>query len=191
MTVKYYTDEATGRPKIVTKDGKVSCSCCELCCMYPSQALADGDYTADDLPDSVLLTYDLVEGFELTRSGSEFIGVFDQSLTYRLSIGIPPEASDHEWLLYINDGLDDNNACLIQGDGNLNPGDDIVEDQFADTYTVNGPTGGTVTRESACVWSGAGLRLTNFGYQWKVNGNNKSGLQNTPVGSYAGGFTVS
>ena len=31
MTVKYYTDEATGRPKIVTKDGKVSCSCCGYC----------------------------------------------------------------------------------------------------------------------------------------------------------------
>lgn len=67
----------------------------------------------------------------------------------------------------------------------------LVEDQFADTYTVNGPTSGTVTRKSDCVWQGTGLKLTNFEYQWKVNGNNKIGFQNTPVGSYGGGYTVS
>jgi hypothetical protein len=66
-----------------------------------------------------------------------------------------------------------------------------IADQFADTYTVSGPIPGTVTRESICVWSGENLRVTNFRYQWRVNGNNKSGNQNTPVGSYAGGYSVS
>jgi hypothetical protein len=67
----------------------------------------------------------------------------------------------------------------------------LMGDEFADTYTVIGPISGTVTRESICVWRGTDLTLTNFGYQWKVNGKNKSGFQNTPVGFYAGGYAVS
>jgi hypothetical protein len=81
-------------------------------------------------------------------------------------------------------------TCLLQDMS----GEIIIEDQFADSYTVIGPISGTVTRtgeENVCIWSGTRLTLTNLDYQWKVNNNNKLGFQNTPVGSYAGGFTVS
>ena len=63
------------------------------------------------------------------------------------------------WKLTYFDGstLDDveNNDCLITGDGNFEPGNDAVEDQFAAEYTVE-VTGDTytVTRESLCVWRG-------------------------------------
>jgi hypothetical protein len=76
--------------------------------------------------------------------------------------------------------------CLFQ---TIEEGAAIL-DTFADAYQVSGPVSGTVTRESLCVWSGTGLTLSNFGYQWKVNGRNKSGNQNTPVGSYADGYSV-
>ena len=44
-----------------------------------------------------------------------------------------------------------------------------------------------------CKWSGAGntLRWSMEACKWQVNGFNKIGFQNTPVGSYAGGYTVS
>lgn len=51
--------------------------------------------------------------------------------------------------------------CLIIGDGNLTPGDGMVEDQFAASYTVNFngpfpdrglPATQTFVRESLCVW---------------------------------------
>ena len=89
------------------------------------------------------------------------------------------------------DGDGDNWNVLTGGDPRKCLINDFWQDQFADTYTISGPISGTVTRESICVWAGANLRLTNFGYQWRINGNSKAGDQNTPVGSYAGGFTVS
>jgi hypothetical protein len=72
--------------------------------------------------------------------------------------------------------------------------DGVTGDLFSNTYAVEGPISGSVTRNiagSQCVWQGSGLTLSNFGFQWRINGNNKSGFQNTPVGDYAGGFTVS
>jgi hypothetical protein len=88
---------------------------------------------------------------------------------------------------YDESDYDPSAICFFDVDG-------ITVDLFSNTYTVNGPISGTVTRDrrvSRCVWQGSGLTLSNFGFQWRINGNNKSGFQNTPVGSYAGGFTVS
>ena len=65
-----------------------------------------------------------------------------------------------------------------------------IDDTFADTFEVSGPVSGTVTRQSLCVWSGEGLTLSNLGYQWRINGRSKTGNQNTPVGIYADGYTV-
>jgi hypothetical protein len=47
--------------------------------------------------------------------------------------------------------------------------------------------------KTICRWTGANLVLRwNFEIcKWQVNGNTKTGLQNTPVGSYEGGYTVS
>ena len=201
MTIK------TQGGKVITKDGKVSCECCEVeeCCMYPAQALGDGDYSYDDLPDVVEVLIDNVFT-PFSRSGIYFysdsaIGLIPGG-DYRVRLldnGVPwiPGTEDfqYNWRLEVWDGISwgtrdniDDWQCLIQG---LPEDFARTHDQFADTYTVSGPIFGTVTRESVCVWRGSNLRLTNFGFQWKVNGNNKTGLQNTPVGSYAGGYSVS
>jgi hypothetical protein len=196
MTIKYNTDSA-GNIKIITKDGKVSCTCCEAgeCCMYPAQALADGLYTVDDLPDSITAIVEEIEA-NMDRSGSVFYSTeqFGTIPAGNSRIILYSDPIESQWRSEYFDGSGwfpfdffGSSNCLI---GDYGQGG-TVEDQFADTYAISGPISGTVTRESICVWRGSNLRLTNFGYQWIVNGNNKTGNQNTPVGSYAGGYSVS
>lgn len=89
-----------------------------------------------------------------------------------------------------------------------------TRDFFASSYSISGPTSGQVSRTNRksvietepddmgisskytvyCgEWLGTNLVLIFNGAigKWTVNGNAKSGFQNTPVGSYAGGFSVS
>jgi hypothetical protein len=131
MTVKYYTDDA-GTKRIVLKDGKVSCSCCEECCMYPAQALADGGYSASDLPDAVT-----VDGTSFNRSGTSYGNTTN---------GVILEGN--VWAKYRN-GIRSERNCLIQSG---------VVDQFADTYTLTlaagSPISVTVSRISLCAWRG-------------------------------------
>ena len=90
---------------------------------------------------------------------------------------------------------------------------ETIRDVFADTYTVRGQISGTVTRLTACTWVGDGLTLRHDSvfpsrqgespggdivsfnsigtFKWSVNGNLKQGFQNEPIGTYAGGFSVS
>lgn len=187
MTVKRNGD------KVILKNGKVSCSCCEACCMYPAQALVDGLYTADDLPDEIFVISSLGNiVLPVDRSGP----IGDRGIKYyygdiggeEVSVSLNTDLTEAIWLGSAE--VDTIGGCLISKLEIDDPGGPTL-DQFADTYTVSGPTSGTVTRESICVWRGAGLTLTNFGYQWRVNGNNKTGFQNTPAGSYAGGYSVS
>ena len=168
------------------------------CCLYPAQALYDGDYGVDDLPDAVVATNSR-GSHVLTKDGygggvSGFQPIIDGAIYGN------DDPNEDETVVTLQEGSqgivwrrgsglgDKSNACLIT---EIEPVNNGIEDQFADTYIISGPISGAVTRESICVWRGSNLRLTNFGFQWKVNGNNKSGFQNTPVGSYAGGFTVS
>jgi hypothetical protein len=187
--------------------------------MYPAQALFDGLYTADDLPDEVLY-----------NDGSRPPTVLQKTLNPELVGGVgypwPQDGSDDAGIYFIvvDDGGDpiswafgDDRGegtlpCLIQGDGNLNPNNDLSEDQFADTYTVtiNPPDNNagtyTVTRRSICVWSTqveesgepAGLKLSyidaviggGFAYTWEIELDTsyiKDGFANTPTGNYAGG----
>ncbi len=179
MTIK------TQDGKIITKDGKVSCECCDVeCCMYPAAALVASLYSYEDLPDAIDvggIEYAKLDPPESVAGFTEYyINVNDEYL------GILEGEGENSLWGYEGGG----GPCLINGHAEFNP-DGERRDQFADTYTISGPISGTVTRESICVWRGSNLRLTNFGYQWKVNGNNKTGNQNTPVGSYAGGYSVS
>ncbi len=88
-----------------------------------------------------------------------------------------------------------------------------IRDTFANSYLISGEISGIVTRTNRnqvvydgpflngnvkainyCVeYLGNGLRLIFNGltYKWEVNGKPKIGLQNTPVGSYGGGYSVS
>jgi hypothetical protein len=129
MTIK------TQGGKIITKDGKVSCECCDVeCCLYPAQALADGEYSANDLPDAVT-----VDGTSFSRSGTSYGNTTN---------GVILE--ENVWAKYRN-AARSTRACLIQGG---------VKDQFADTYIIDFPffdfasQGNVVTRTSLGRWEG-------------------------------------
>lgn len=200
--------------KVITKDGKVSCSCCEKpeCCMYPAQALADGLYTAADLPDAVT-----VDGVSYSRSGSSY-GNTVNGVIFETNV----------WAKYRN-GSRSSRPCLIQSG---------VEVQFADTYTVASCSyapviGASVTRVSLCVWqgtyldpenpyadgpqnvlliycpgtfigcgageifeNGSGVEVPYFYATIDIGGSGgfyskKTPLSNTPAGSYSGEFSIS
>lgn len=194
--------------RIITKTAsgvqRVSCSCCEICCMYPADQLG-ADFTNDDLPDNLT-----VNGSSLSRAGSAY-GNITNGVIFESGV----------WALY-TDGNRSTSNCLILGDGNFTVGDNSVEDQFADTYTIIDSIGAfPVERISLCVWRspeyewcddvgfGVGGDLYR-GYliyglfpqgdsltpTWSVVGNilgeecnindlgEKEGLLNTPVGSY-------
>jgi len=154
--------------KLILKDGKVSCTCCEPdCCMYPANGLGD-TYNADDLPDTVYAKWQSRIDGTMAKSGSGY-----ESDT----VVIRRNSTNTAWEFYDSD--DDATRtignCLIRGDGGLTPGNDTVEDRFADCYEVNfgdnvlyPPPGGppyAMTRISLCEWS----RLheeERFGERW-------------------------
>jgi hypothetical protein len=150
MAIK--TQLVEGQRRIITKvvngQRRVSCSCCEgepFCCMYPADELGNL-YGADDLPDAVTVNWtDRFTG-SMSKSGSGYAG---GGATLQVVNGI--------WRLSDSDGTRNVGRCLIRGDGNLTQGDDLVEDQFADSYQVAGDGGAvTVTRISLCRWEGFG-----------------------------------
>ena len=171
---------------VVLKDGKVACSCCagpSECCMYPAEALADGLYSADDLPDTIILelTNQLQPGPEycprevLSRSDDGYLYGYGDPLdttpgnkAARISLYFSEEqqgwffsflqveykdpGAGAENRVYIG-GWED--TCLLENIfDNL-----IIEDQFADSYTITPNVGDSafptvVTRISLCVWRG-------------------------------------
>jgi hypothetical protein len=101
--------------------------------MYSAQALADGKYEASDLPDAVTIS-----GVSYSRSGTSY-GNTTNGVIFEEDV----------WAKYTN-GTRSERPCLIQGG---------VEDQFADSYTLDASIGdlvggGTVTRISLCRWEG-------------------------------------
>lgn len=180
--------------KTVDGEVRVSCECCEEgCCMYPADLLGSA-YEADGLPDAVTVNWTGRFTGSMSRSGSGYAGE-----------GATLQVVDDIWQL--NDGAGSRNVgrCLITGDGNLTPGNNLVEDQFADTYMVyvNGLADVfdetfTVVRRSLCVWSSSvdegdpsGVILTPpqlFSEKWVVivggEAQTKDDPQNTPVGLY-------
>jgi hypothetical protein len=193
---------------VVLKDGKVSCGCCAQagCCPYPAQALVDGLYTYQDLPDAID-----IDSIEFTKlDPPQSIGGVNQYYinTYGEYLGIESMPSDSVWAYEGG-----NNACLLNDSG--------WEDQFADSYTVTPNIGDSasptvVTRISPCVWRGTDT-CGNFVYlsygsnpnggqdiMWNVffrfyiptclidgqvdGQKNDDEFKNTPVGTYSGTF---
>ena len=175
---------------------RVSCSCCEeaSCCPYPAAQLGVG-YTQDDLPDTIDVAgaiLGVTTRIIASRNGS-FYGPINQSLSngfaFSTYVFVAYNGSENAWYQDTTNGggLGFGEPCLILGGF----GEPLaIDDTFAYTFEVSGPVSGTVTRQSLCVWSGEGLTLSNLGYQWRINGRSKTGNQNTPVGIYADGYTV-
>ena len=173
--------------KVVIKDGKVACGCCEQptgCCMYPAQGLADAIYTADDLPDDVT-----VNGTSFPRSGTTY-GNTTNGVIFEENV----------WAKYTS-GVRSSRPCLIQGG---------VEDQFADSYqiTAQGESVIVTRTNDICIWTGenqygpAGIAYSGASpYIWFAfislpepffgTDGEKQGFQSSPVGTYYGGITVS
>jgi hypothetical protein len=196
--------------KVVTKSGKVACTCCEsptICCMYPADQLGVG-YEEEDLPNILTSNYNppFISG-DFTRVagflGTPFVGIYPPTIYYTGSgtessgIGIRNinDGSGLQWLLYGYDGLSwaplaGIGECLINADTA-----EIAEDQFEPTYQVGGDT---VTRVSLCLWSGPktgggtwALRYNSTTTKWNLNGTEKTGgNQSDPTGAYTAG-TVS
>jgi len=172
--------------KILTKNGKVSCGCCRgggECCMYPAQALADGLYRWEDLPDE--LEYYFSTGalrFTLQKVAPRPIGANPEILYYE-DIGGNDEAfigltefgdqtpNQWEWA----GGPATTNvdpSCLLADGTQAEPMDFknyLLRDKFADTYTILDVESGQtiiVNRKSLCLWEedNGGTRLFyNFG----------------------------
>jgi hypothetical protein len=186
--------------------------CCEEepgCCMYPADGLGD-DYEAADLPDDVIVTYDMEDGVTYERQAG---GYYQNPEGTLFLVAYNEPTSGWNWCYCSTSSptgdQDPISPCLITGDGNLTPGDDAVEDQFEDTYAV-GNTGVTVTRESLCYWisdNQAWLYFNSNDQRWEVNvfeqgigqpddsesGGiyTKDGTQDSPVGGYSkDGYTL-
>ena len=174
--------------KVVTKAGKVSCSCCAACCMYSAQGLVDGTLVEADLPAAITL---LGVG-SLSRSGTGY-GTTTNGVIFETP----------RWAKYVG-GVRTTQSCLITGDGNFTPGDNAVEDQFADSYiiTFNGTPGPSLPRKSLCSWDDRtdifdvifdSVFFNPIAQKWNGNkstaiGFVKQGDQSTPVGTYKSPF---
>ena len=139
--------------KVVTKDGKVSCECCDVeCCMYPAEEL-HGLYTVNDLPTELYVQWEPYFTGTVNRSGAVYSG---GSITLQI-VGL-------KWRLTSGDNFRNVGRCLIRGDGNVTPGDDLVEDLFPDSLSYEAiktnplawdnpdPFSGTFTRTGLCTW---------------------------------------
>jgi hypothetical protein len=153
--------------KIILKNGKVSCTCCEEpeCCMYPADQLGV-TYTEDDLPDAVWVKNTFY------GSSGDSCGVAGVVLQKNISGDKYYQGTSscdditRDWFIRNYNGnwltyaffANTSSPCLIAGDGNFTPEDDRVEDQFADSYEAIIRFDGapdytrTVTRISLCVW---------------------------------------
>jgi hypothetical protein len=157
----------TSAGKVILKNGKASCSCCPSpsCCILPADA---GWEEIEEDPFSVHFS-EWPEQLRVNWAG-HFVGIIDKSLTlfeYQTGdIRIRRNDDESEWIL--EDLTDPENIvtrtigrCLIRGDGGITPGDNLVEDLWADQYITN-PVGSlyppyntytvTFTRVSLCEW---------------------------------------
>jgi hypothetical protein len=137
--------------------------------MYPAEGLFVGDFTVDDLPETVVVNSNQGDGaFTLTltnkNSGLDLLRYDwsnNESTVYLYLLGEEGTVRTGVLQFEIADETLDppirtygsSNECLITGDGNLTAGDDLVEDQFEDTYTLTSIEGSiVVTRVSLCRW---------------------------------------
>jgi hypothetical protein len=149
--------------------------------MYPATALENEILTWEDLPETL---YDALNDRTFTRvepyeEGGVTIYYESADIAEEpQAIYIDGAGTPWEW----NSGTipSAGGPCLITGDGNYTPGNDAVEDTFADTYTlkIDGAIGGFVQgscenfsrpddvvliRTSLCVWRADNVEINVFG----------------------------
>ena len=123
----------------IVQSGSATDPCCceeETCCMYPATSAV-----AADLPVTITL-----QGFgSISKSGTDYGDTTN---------GVILESG--EWARYVG-GVRTTKPCLFDGDGNKTPGNDLVEDQFEPTYTIDwtfpDAQSVEVERQSLCRWT--------------------------------------
>ena len=123
--------------KVVTKAGKVSCTCC-VCCMYGAAYAV-----ASNLPEAITL----IGVGSLAKSGTDYGNTTNGVI---LESGV--------WAVYI-EGVRTTQDCLIDGSVEDQFASTYLIHNFSFTGYCNeytDPTGDIlVTRESLCLWSGS------------------------------------
>ncbi len=156
---------------ILLKDGRVSCTCCPgECCMWPAQALLDGLYNIEDLPETV---YGIGQSdspytvtFERTGTDSPYYEGDDETRivivqSNNVALWQLQSNDNGSWVEFQDRGGGD--ECLVQEEVEVG-GVTLARtaDDYQDTYTVNvyneviegDPVNTfTITRESLCQWS--------------------------------------
>ena len=182
--------------KVILKSGKVSCSCCAGCCLYPFPGpsgtpiypltdLATPIYTPGDPGGTTPGFLDTVTPYDVSTTSG-----YDVTICYRhqdeplTCVGFTHSSDELEqgwvWLTeYTTPEIFEwIGPCLIGS---------TLEDLFPNTLTVNGVD--SITRDTAlnlCLWSGGSwtLRYNATTYKFELNGVAKSGDQNSPLGTF-------
>ena len=187
--------------------------------MHSADAYTAGLFSYEDLPDEVIMFHNdtgPVTGPLIVSKNAAPVATIYGPMFY----GTPPDPPDgptlepriiyatDEWIAGVRQIDPGIGPCLAMDKFTITPQPTSsaevqiwIFDNFADTYYISGLISGTVTRVDLCTWRGDGLTLLYDGriganflpsgtFKWKVNGNNKLGFQNTPIGSYGGGFTI-
>jgi hypothetical protein len=150
--------------RVITKDGLVSCSCCDdiiLCCMYSTEYA----YSIEDFPDAINVTWEDQYNGILNKS-AEFYSDNTGKITLKIENDI--------WVLR-NEGeippvSKTVGKCLIVEldlDNDETGGNGLVEDLFLPTYTIIDPLfppevevnlTQIANRGELCSWLGVGVR---------------------------------
>jgi hypothetical protein len=197
--------------------------------MYPVLPFINGEYSWDDLPDTVqwdvgspgsiilqkqpIGTIDPIDGAKRVyyATKTSIFGIDEFRITDEFFW--PPGSTTGEiykkWQIQTTIDSPEGWQAFC---GEVTGGDCLIGvngcgagifDQFASIYSVSGPVSGLIDRvepnedqflfDVNCRYSGTGLSLVynSTTYKWQLNGNPKIGFQNTPVGSYEGGYSVS
>jgi hypothetical protein len=148
-TIKYNIDEG-GNKRIVLKDKKASCECCfQGCCWYPATKLADGSYSAGNLPLTIRFYGQVISKI----SGQAAYGTTENGVRFENDL----------WTVYRN-GKSSTRPCLFFGESGFIDDNNSIEDNFEDVYEayVYSGTVPPVTYETASIYR--------TGYQlWKGN----------------------
>lgn len=200
--------------KRCSEGGTAACPTCggtSTGCFYSASLVLDGTISIDDLPDKIKVRlqtatppYPEADFDFLKQSDGSYLidpavasGVYAGSVFLQSGVSFkaaPASVFDFGgaplWgFVSSNPFLGFTNNSIGQCIPPYFTSENFVRDAFDDHYTTGGVT---LTRVSDYLWTGGGHALywSATGWGWVLDGHSKTGFQNSPVGSYSGGGTV-
>ena len=188
------------------------CCCAPECCLYSAYSLSSGGLFLVDLAEAITYVDDgtpyswgklgaiqTEEVFAYNVGTATWDSIGNVSFCYEYTGGyfIGYKTDGSTWAMVVYNAGDDRyellftlGECLIQGDGNFTPNDNIIEDQFAAQYVVDDEAATVLTRVSLCRWEGGGriLSYDDNVFVWELTGpdgpRGKDAPQSDPAGTY-------